>query len=54
MSPFSKPLVFIFYLGAADTVISARPRAIPIVIEFSFALQVGWASVIVSIWMLGV
>jgi putative glycosyltransferase len=50
----NKPLVFIFYLGAAIFIISSS-AAVYLVIDrvFFHTLLAGWASVIVSIWMLG-
>lgn len=50
----NKPLVFIFYLGAAIFIISSSAAGYLIIDRIFFrALQAGWASVIVSIWMLG-
>lgn len=50
----NKPRVFIFYLGAAIFIISSSAAGYLIIDRIFFrALQAGWASVIVSIWMLG-
>src|SRR5437870_2258792 len=50
----SKPLVFIFYLGCLIVVISGIAALYLILRKLFFgALLVGWASVIVSIWLLG-
>lgn len=50
----NKPLVFIFYLGAAIFIISSSAAGYLIIDRIFFrALQAGWASVIVPIWMLG-
>jgi putative glycosyltransferase len=49
-----KPLVFIFYIGAALSVVSTI-AALDLIIRriFFSALLQGWASVIISIWLLG-
>jgi putative glycosyltransferase len=50
----NKPLVFIFYLGAAIFMISSLAAGYMIIRRIFFqALLGGWPSVIVSIWMLG-
>ena len=50
----NKPLVFIFYLGAGIFIISSLAAGYLIIDRiFIHALLGGWASVIVSIWMLG-
>jgi putative glycosyltransferase len=50
----NKPLVFIFYLGAAIFIISSLAAAYLIIDRIFFRhLLGGWPSVIVSIWMLG-
>ncbi|WP_420715980.1 glycosyltransferase family 2 protein [Mycobacterium sp. 663a-19] len=50
----NKPLVFIFYLGAAIFAISSLAAVYLIIDRIFFrTLLGGWASVIVSIWMLG-
>ncbi len=50
----NKPLVFIFYLGAAILIISSLAAGYLIIDRIFFrTLAAGWPSVIVSIWMLG-
>lgn len=50
----NKPLVFIFYLGAAIFIISSLAGVYLIIDRIFFRVFLGgWASVIVSIWMLG-
>ncbi|GAB7141796.1 glycosyl transferase [Mycobacterium riyadhense] len=50
----NKPLVFIFYLGAVIFIVSSSAAGYLIIDRIFFrALQAGWASLIVSIWMLG-
>jgi putative glycosyltransferase len=50
----SKPLVFIFYLGCAIIVLSSIAALALIIRRIFFgALLAGWASLIVSVWLLG-
>jgi putative glycosyltransferase len=50
----NKPLVFVFYLGAAIFIISSLAAGYLIIDQMFFrVLLAGWASVIISIWMLG-
>ena len=50
----NKPLIFIFYLGAAIFIIASLAAGYLIIDRIFFrALLGGWPSVIVSIWMLG-
>jgi putative glycosyltransferase len=48
------PLVFIFYLGICLTMLSITSGFILIVLKLlSYPYQVGWASLIISIWLIG-
>jgi len=50
----SKPLVLVFYLGTAISLAAACAAAVLVIRKFFFgALMTGWASLIVSIWLLG-
>lgn len=50
----SKPLVMIFYLGSAILFLSSTAALVLIIRKLLFgALLLGWASLIISIWMLG-
>jgi putative glycosyltransferase len=50
----AKPLVYIFYLGSAILLLSSV-AAVALVLRVAFfgALLAGWASLIISIWLLG-
>jgi putative glycosyltransferase len=49
----NRPLVFIFYLGLAISLISGIAAAVLAIQALFFGFQTGWPSLIVSVWLLG-